>query len=93
MKVGEGAAYGYCPACPVRDPGGESTYQRLERHHMKLRSRGGSDDPVNIRYVCATCHEAITNHRGEWTKAFRTHSWQEEGETEAEWALKESDHE
>lgn len=53
-------------------------------HHKKSRRRGGSDDPVNTMEVCFICHHAITTHDGEWTKEYRTHSWQEEGMTEAD---------
>ena len=29
------------------------------RHHRKLRSQGGSDEPANLLSVCAFCHEWI----------------------------------
>lgn len=51
-------------------------------HHKKSRARGGSDDPKNTMRVCWGCHVAITTHQGEWTKKYRTHSWQREGQTE-----------
>ncbi len=53
----------------------------LEPHHMKFRSRGGSDDPVNLVSLCRNCHDKVHAHflgTGRW----RTFSWQDEGYTE-----------
>ena len=54
-----------------------------EMHHVKLRSRGGSNDPGNILHLCGPCHRAVTVMRP-GTERFRTHSWQQEGRTEAD---------
>jgi hypothetical protein len=57
-------------------------------HHMKLKSRGGSDDPQNLVQLCGRfeddCHGKVHRYEGDWTKRFRTHSWQEESMTEAD---------
>ena len=44
--------------------------ERLQTDHIVPRSRGGSDDPSNLQYLCANCHEDKTRaeirdlHRG-----------------------------
>jgi 5-methylcytosine-specific restriction endonuclease McrA len=53
----------------------------LERHHKKYRSRGGSDEEINIALLCMECHKAVHNAE-ENTKRYRTHSWQAEGQIE-----------
>ena len=50
---------------------------------MKLRSRGGSNELVNLLHVCNPCHVAITDNRP-GTDRFRTFSWQKEGERESD---------
>jgi len=67
---------------PLVNP--DCTIYATDPHHMKSRRRGGSDDPVNKRFVCRSCHDCITQHRGEWTKRWRTPSWAKEGTTEAD---------
>ena len=52
-------------------------------HHKKLRSRGGSNDLVNLIDSCRACHRAIHDHRP-GTERFRTWSWQDEGLSEAD---------
>jgi len=52
-------------------------------HHKKLKSRGGSDDMINILATCQKCHNDIHLYEA-GTAKFRTHSWQEEGQTEAD---------
>ena len=32
------------------------------KHHIDSRGSGGSDDPLNIVYLCVYCHDAV--HRG-----------------------------
>lgn len=51
-------------------------------HHMRLRSRGGSNDPRELAAVCFPCHGAIHAHKP-GTNRFRIFSWQKVGETEA----------
>jgi hypothetical protein len=29
---------------------------KIERHHIKFRSRGGSDKPSNLLNLCKSCH-------------------------------------
>ena len=59
------------------------TRTATEMHHKKSRGRGGSNDPdLNILHACNGCHWAITNHKP-GTAKYRTHSWQKEGENEA----------
>jgi len=60
------------------------TRDATDTHHMKSRARGGGDDAINKRYICRSCHNCITQHRGNWTKRWRTYSWQKEGETEVD---------
>jgi len=33
--------------------------QRLEVHHTKFRSHGGSDSEVNLITLCASCHRQV----------------------------------
>lgn len=54
-----------------------------DKHHKKLRSRGGTDSKKNTMLVCRSCHNKIHMHHP-GTKRFRTHSWQEEGQSEEE---------
>lgn len=51
-------------------------------HHKKSKARGGSDNLINLTDTCFTHHRAIHDHKGEWTKAYRTYSWQKEGQNE-----------
>lgn len=53
----------------------------VDIHHIKARSRGGSNNPGNLLVVCRECHEAIESKRP-GTAGFRTHSWQDEGRRE-----------
>lgn len=55
----------------------------VQAHHKKYRSRGGSDELVNLADLCAFCHDAVHRHRpgtGRW----RTPSWAPEGTSEAD---------
>jgi 5-methylcytosine-specific restriction endonuclease McrA len=51
-------------------------------HHRKYRSRGGSNDLVNLLYVCQPCHQFIHEHGGIDQVAsvlgFALHSWEDE---------------
>lgn len=38
---------------------GVCTYVAQHRHHIKLRSRGGSNEASNLLYVCLRCHDHI----------------------------------
>jgi 5-methylcytosine-specific restriction endonuclease McrA len=31
-------------------------FRGLAKHHIKLRSRGGKDNPENLIWVCGKCH-------------------------------------
>ncbi len=64
--------------CQVEGCNREAT----DPHHMKSKARGGSDDPINKKWICRECHTVITTHDGEWTMRWRTFQWQEEGVTE-----------
>lgn len=44
----------------------------------------GSHDPINLLDLCHECHHSITI-REPGTDRFQTFSWQQEGETEADW--------
>jgi hypothetical protein len=47
-------------------------------HHKKSKARGGSDNLSNLTDTCFTHHRAIHDHKGEWTKQYRIHSWERE---------------
>jgi hypothetical protein len=34
-------------------------------HHIRRRAQGGADDPSNLAWVCAPCHDWI--HRHPWS--------------------------
>ena len=34
-------------------------------HHVHRRSQGGSNDPSNLRFLCATCHRWVHEHPAE----------------------------
>ena len=68
---------GFCFAC--------KKHKSLEKHHRKFISRGGSDDPVNIDWLCwwEGCHDTVHQQPHiPWTRKFRTFEWQAEGQTE-----------
>lgn len=50
-------------------------------HHIKYKSRGGSDSEKNLMNVCVPCHRAIHDHK-EGTEGFRSHRWNDEGVSE-----------
>lgn len=50
----------------------------MEIHHLKSRSLGGSDNPINLIHLCWSCHRWVTDKKAGWER-FRTASWQEEG--------------
>ena len=52
-------------------------------HHIKSRARQGSNDPVNLLYVCIPCHVKITDNKP-GTDHLRTFRWQKEGERESD---------
>lgn len=58
-----------------------SDCQPIDPHHMKFKSRGGSDDPINLITLGRLCHRSVHDHK-QGTEMFRTHRWQKEGETE-----------
>lgn len=60
-----------------------TTCQPVEPHHVKFRSRGGSNEPKNLILLGARCHRAVHDHRPD-TDQFRSFRWQEEGQTEAD---------
>ena len=58
-------------------------YGRFSIHHKKYRSRGGSNDPINLCLLCLECHTAT--HDGKKSHAkYRTASYQKEGQSEDE---------
>ncbi len=44
-------ADGNCQAC--------EEYGRLDKHHLKTRGSGGSDDDSNLIQLCRSCHQSI----------------------------------
>lgn len=45
-----------CIKCHRRGPG-------LHVHHIRYRSRGGTNRPENLATVCKSCHEHIHGHK------------------------------
>jgi 5-methylcytosine-specific restriction endonuclease McrA len=45
---------------------------RMDLHHVKPRSRGGTNEPSNLKWLCRGCHGAIHDHTAtdwrEWIK-------------------------
>jgi hypothetical protein len=33
--------------------------KNIEKHHIKFKSKGGTNDPSNIDYLCAECHDFL----------------------------------
>ncbi len=67
--------------CQGRFPG--CANEGHHAHHMKYRSRGGSNSLENLALLCFPCHEKVhANYEG--TERLRTHGWQTEGRTEAD---------
>ena len=58
-------------------------------HHVKARSRGGSNYPVNILGCCRSCHDAVERHRP-GTDRYRTYSYQREGKRESDFNREDS---
>ena len=68
--------------CEARLPGICCGYP-ISAHHKKFRSRGGSNDLVNLACLCHRCHRAAHDEKP-GTRKWRTSSWQEEGEWEVD---------
>lgn len=48
------------------------------RHHRKMRSQGGSDDPSNLLAVCWACHRWIHDHPSvSYGRGWLVRSWDE----------------
>jgi len=62
----------------------------IEPHHVKSKGRGGSDNITNLLWACRRCHDAVESHLP-GTERFRTHRWQEEGQTEEDWISEQLD--
>lgn len=74
-----------CEAVKLNDNGVMTrcgSRDRVEIHHIKSKGRGGSNDLRNLVVLCRKHHTDVHHHRGDWTRAYRTHSWQKEGENE-----------
>jgi hypothetical protein len=71
----DGRADGRCEARATPDCTGRAEHA----HHVKLRSRGGSNDPANLLAVCEPCHSWIHGHPDEATEqGLMRPSWHEE---------------
>ena len=46
---------GNCQAC--------GKYGRIDKHHLKTRGSGGSNDEFNLIQLCRSCHQSI-HHSG-----------------------------
>ena len=47
-------------------------------HHIKYRSRMGTNGLENLIVLCTFCHRAIHDHK-EGTEKYRAHSWTKKG--------------
>jgi hypothetical protein len=56
----------------------ETTAQRAtEKHHVVMRSRGGSDYAENLLDLCSACHQWVTTHpKDAAIKGLVKHSWE-----------------
>jgi hypothetical protein len=55
---------GRCRYCGKRGkPESTSLLDRIHRHHLEKRSKGGEHLPGNVVSVCAACHELAERHR------------------------------
>lgn len=55
------------------------TGRAVHRHHRKMRSRGGTDNPVNLVACCLACHNHVhANPRDASERGFLLHSWEDE---------------
>ena len=60
---------------------------------MKSRARGGSDDKINLAWLCHVCHMTVHQQpQIPWTRKWRTFSWQKIGQTEHDFMLKYPDY-
>ena len=59
-----------------------SKQRNLEIHHKKPRSRGGSNNMINLAFCCRECHRMIHDHNNKinW-KRYLTKTFQKESET------------
>jgi hypothetical protein len=62
----------------------EDCYGRAaHRHHRKLRKQGGTDDAVNTRDICGSCHKYIhLNPRWSYATGWLVASWADPAEIE-----------
>ncbi len=59
----------------------DCTVAATDRHHVKPKGRGGSDEDRNIILVCRICHNRIHAHPERSSRAgFLLHSWEAEGQ-------------
>ena len=56
--------------CEVKVPG-VCTGRAQHKHHMILRSQGGTNHPANLLPVCLPCHDYIHKHPEE----AKEHGW------------------
>jgi hypothetical protein len=53
----------------------------IHRHHRKMRSQGGTDDPSNIMFVSPELHRFIHDNPGlSYARGWLVKSWQEPSE-------------
>ena len=57
---------------------------RFNIQHIKSRGRLGSNNLINLMTICFAHHQDVEQHKGFWTKRYRSHFWQIEGKTEAD---------
>lgn len=65
--------------CEVQGTNCRSSIAGQIPHHMKLKSRGGTDAVENLLCVCLPCHVDITLERGSMGERWTTHRNQPEG--------------
>ena len=75
--------------CEVYLPEYHESFERLfirrclrkatEIHHLKYRSRGGTDSLDNLLHVCKVCHDRAGDSSDLWFSRYRAHRWQNNG--------------
>lgn len=52
-----------CRACARHVDQSLDMLKRAHLHHIRFKSRGGSDDEANLVTLCAVCHADVHAHR------------------------------
>lgn len=59
------------------------TGRRFHLHHKKFKSRGGTNEKINLVLLCPDCHRKVhNNYELKWTAKYRTKRDKPEGTDE-----------